>query len=859
MASYNIPQANNPILGDLSAINALLISAAKMDPATGNTNLPSGAKRLTPVSGGYQLQSFDGSKWTSIDKLIHDADTLDGKHANTGTVKDTIPIRNSAGALAGDITGNAASATKLKEAKNIDIGGIASATEQSFDGSKAITIPINSINVKNEDDTALIGQVSKAHGGTGRTDGAAADVIVSSLEGDVKASEYGQIGDSRRIDGYDLNSLVVNGIYLARGGTVENHFPREIPTASCVTVYVSRSASHILQILCGASGEIWQRRSADSGATWLLWNCSSYPAADTVTFYISKSGSDSNNGMDSDHPVLNISKALSLADKIHSQGANYVRFFVGEGNWGKLTLRSLPYVLQIFSYSGNTATSYSDSLPKFTTILSENTAVYIGSIVCEFVDAALNGSILISTQYSRIGTFRARHGGVIEIDGGASAYPLEIIARDGHDCVYYAYNFGYICHLGGRSVNVIESLNLSSGFLVSNTNSSISINGAQIKTVGEAVVSGRRYQINKASAVIGVSLDQLPGSQAGVKQVGAIIDGIPYGGGASDEALMADLSWKPVLLQTGGTLTGSLNINVGGATGIALMNTNNSYVDLIFRRNDESGRLAVFRGTTNDDNNQLQIGVNGLNDEAPTGMTFRRFSDRTTCLWEPAIPNDAPEQHITTIKWVRDNLSKYLPLEGGELSGNLKIRGMDLFLGDENKVHTQLRDDGNTFYILLDSAGTDSFNALRPLSINHSTGEVTFQNGANVSSPSDDADGSEVTNASWVLSKVNSSSSEKNMLPDFSRTPGQQKNTWYTADTNGYLCYFGFNITTGNHFIYISITPPGGSNYQRQISRSYNSQSTPGTFIIPISKGTQYQILDPDGAATGSLVFMRVK
>ena len=83
MASYNNPQAGNPILGDLSAIKALLISAAKMDPATGNTDIPSGAKRLVSVSGGHQLQSFNGSKWASIGKLMHDADTLDGKHANT--------------------------------------------------------------------------------------------------------------------------------------------------------------------------------------------------------------------------------------------------------------------------------------------------------------------------------------------------------------------------------------------------------------------------------------------------------------------------------------------------------------------------------------------------------------------------------------------------------------------------------------------------------------------------------------------------------------------------------------------------------------------------------------------------------
>lgn len=301
MASYNNPQAGNPILGDLSAIKALLISAAKMDPATGNTDIPSGAKRLVSVSGGHQLQSFNGSKWASIGKLMHDADTLDGKHANTGTVKDTIPIRNSAGALAGDITGNAASATKLKTSRTIDIGGIASATEAAFDGSKAITIPINSINVENEDDTALVGQVSKAHGGTGRTDGAAADVIVSSLAGYVKASEYGQIGDAANASGKDLDSLIVSGHYLSNAGTVENHYPNNF--SETIRVDVLRRNTLVIQYLWATSSH-WRRGSNNSGATWTGWECLGGLSTGGIRIYVSKSGSDLNTGLSSEYPVL---------------------------------------------------------------------------------------------------------------------------------------------------------------------------------------------------------------------------------------------------------------------------------------------------------------------------------------------------------------------------------------------------------------------------------------------------------------------------------------------------------------------------------------------------------------------------
>jgi hypothetical protein len=45
-----------------------------------------------------------------------DADLLDGLHANTGTTANTIPVRNAQGAIPGNITGNAATATSATSA-----------------------------------------------------------------------------------------------------------------------------------------------------------------------------------------------------------------------------------------------------------------------------------------------------------------------------------------------------------------------------------------------------------------------------------------------------------------------------------------------------------------------------------------------------------------------------------------------------------------------------------------------------------------------------------------------------------------------------------------------------------------------
>ena len=47
-----------------------------------------------------------------------DADLLDGLHANTGTTANTIPVRNDQGAIPGNITGNAATATSATSASS---------------------------------------------------------------------------------------------------------------------------------------------------------------------------------------------------------------------------------------------------------------------------------------------------------------------------------------------------------------------------------------------------------------------------------------------------------------------------------------------------------------------------------------------------------------------------------------------------------------------------------------------------------------------------------------------------------------------------------------------------------------------
>ena len=110
MASWNEPALINKRSDDVPAIKNLLIALLKMSDA-GTEDVPVNAKRLQEVTGGVQFQKYTGSTWANIGKLMHDVDMLDGKHASSSATANTIPVRDANGKLAGDILGNANTAT----------------------------------------------------------------------------------------------------------------------------------------------------------------------------------------------------------------------------------------------------------------------------------------------------------------------------------------------------------------------------------------------------------------------------------------------------------------------------------------------------------------------------------------------------------------------------------------------------------------------------------------------------------------------------------------------------------------------------------------------------------------------------
>ena len=539
MADYSNPKASNAILGDLQEIVALINSGAKLDP-TGNTNIPNGAKRVVSVTGGYQIQSYNGSTWVSVGKLMHDCDSVDGKSPNTGTAAGTIPVRDNKGQLPGDITGNAGTATKLATARTIDLGGIVSATEQEFDGSKPITIPVNSVNVNNDNDDAVVGVLTPAHGGTGRTDGAAADVVVSGPAGETTASEQGQVGNNAYMQNKDLNTLTTSGHYISVNGSTGNHYPYS--SSGVWQMDVHRYGTAILQKLSNYQST-WTRSSTDTGATWTKWTPSGLRTS-ALTVFISKSGNDKNTGLVSSEPVLTIARAIEIATGYAvANASNIVKFCVGEGNWGNISFRSLPFALYLYPFDNTAALEYSASLPVFGTVNVYDMYVECDGIVANTVVSSLKG-VVYANSYNRFANFSANRGSISIVN--TSSAPVDIISVDNHKNVFNPYYDGTVLLQGNNPINVIENLTLADGFISASNGTFLTYTSNIISVADGVSVTGKKYNLVGSNKIYpGKSfLDSLPGSQAGTLGINTWLNGCPWGGGDEHTYLAADCTWK---------------------------------------------------------------------------------------------------------------------------------------------------------------------------------------------------------------------------------------------------------------------------------------------------------------------------
>lgn len=555
MASYLNPQPSNAILDDIINIRDLANYNAQSDPSLG-ADAPVGAKRFvnigTATAPQWQWQRFNGSTWVAIaatttEKLSHNVDMLDGYHASTSAVAGAIPVYNANKLLVGGITGNAATATKLATARNLQVGGIASGDAKSFNGTAAVTLPINSINVNNAEDDAIDGILTPAHGGTGRTDGASQDVRVDSLAGEVSAKAYGQIGRAKALGSSHLDSVVVDGFYVGDQGSsshlISNGYPEHYTTAPC-TLRVITNGNYCFQYY-ECNSLLWARRSTNSGATWTAWEAQGGTVKGSIALYVSKSGSDLNTGFSNQYPLLTIERAFQIFDAL-GFGATDRRceLRVGEGSWGSINLNNKSYRIRITNFSADVVTEFSESLPKFTQISALRSFVEISCIQADGIDATQSAYVRLIGGLSRLGYLRSRYNATLEITYEGV---FEIFSQEtSTEAFFRAYHGGRFDVAQTTTVfRVIDNLSFSKGFGYLTSNANLVDVGLSFEVPEGITVSGYGMVLANTAKYNGATsgitqLDKFPGTLGKLVYSGALINNVPYGGGDTSMFLRAD-------------------------------------------------------------------------------------------------------------------------------------------------------------------------------------------------------------------------------------------------------------------------------------------------------------------------------
>ena len=230
--SWNIPALANKIATDIPALKGLLTALAKWTD-TGTEDVPVDAKRLNEVTGGVRIEKFSGTSWDNVGKLMHDVDMLDGKHATSATTKDTIPIRDANGKLAGDITGNANTATTASSLASGYVVPVANGGTGATNEANA-RINLGTNNAAN----ITTGVLAIANGGTG-----------SSTKNFVDLSTNQTIGGNKTFSGeVTLNRNVLKMTVL---DTTENSSTTRTDT---VLQGISSNSDYGITALFGASG-----------------------------------------------------------------------------------------------------------------------------------------------------------------------------------------------------------------------------------------------------------------------------------------------------------------------------------------------------------------------------------------------------------------------------------------------------------------------------------------------------------------------------------------------------------------------------------------------------------------------------
>lgn len=671
--SFSRPAVPDIIRDDINAMRALFGYLAKLDPSLG-ADYPADSIRLVhdKTDNSWVVQWYNGSTWANLGRLNMDVQSLQGHTPSTSAVANAIPVYNSSGKLVGNITGAANTAAKLATPRSIQVGGILSSTAQNFDGSVNITIPVNQVTINNVNDNAVNGTLTKAHGGTGRTDGAAADVRVNSISGEIGAKSVGQIGDAVNKGVVNADTLVATGNYIVNTSTdtAANHWPYDLGnSAPCRVV---RCGVLVYQTLYDEKST-WARLSINSGASWREWTPQYQGTSSaTINIYLSKSGSDANTGLDSGYPVLTFARAKSIANGIAENGNNLfsIKFCFGTGEWGDINLRAARYWASIYPYDGVAPTANLSSLPQFDTITYEMTAGTIAGVKAGQIVARYKAFLYLVAGYKAVGALHSYYGSMLLLQSqDAATNKLAFMNTNATTARGIVVSHESGIYIGTIHFELSQNIDYSDGHFFSiGYNGRAFVYGNVVFNATSYTYTGKRLYIapgamlattnNTAKSI--APLDQIWGTGEVLLYPGSIINGMPYGAAIANDV---------VTLAGAQTITGLKSIQARGGDGIltnristdidrGIPATTAKYLSDYYRdkNNNALGRTGILQEANG--NIDYEISVNGQDGGACRSYFWVAPGGQFYLSLAQNPPSNSNTTHSATTNWVRARIAE---------------------------------------------------------------------------------------------------------------------------------------------------------------------------------------------------------